>query len=634
MMFSSKSPAFIKHFAFFLLLGSAMFSPGMNYAQEIDSLKLVLKQQTELGQRVHTMLQISTSFSQSNLDSALHYSKRAEQLLTNNNNDRLLEKLRMQKAGIHILRQELVVAEKLLMLNLEQTTLDPSNRASTYHNLGNVFNHKQQYEKAIDNYLKASQIFESLQDTIGLGKVYSNIGVINSRLQNSDNAILYFNKALGYLRNNEPLKMQLLVNLSAVYFNNKDVAKAISTSLEAEVLAKKNNSLVFFGLIYSNLCNFYLEKKEFKTSIEYGLKGIFYKEKFQQNTNILMNNLGYAYLQQGKPKKALEYFEEIMPTTNTDLKVLVLNNIRQAHEQTGNYKDALFFANEYNKIRDSIHTYSQQAKVAELTEQYESEKKQQQIDLLNTKDELNTSKLREQRSYLWILGILSVLLVCIGFLWFRIQKAKQSLKSAQLQQRLLQTQLNPHFLFHALNSIQGYIYENKKEESVSYLSSFSKLMRSILESSDQDFISVEEDVKAIKEYVHLQKLNVSYEFDYQIDISKIESIHLIVIPPMFTQPFVENAILHGFKNIQNGSLKIKYKTDNTSVKVSVEDNGSGFNTSSSNANQLHRSMSMNIIEDRIANLEKVHKYHCKVTVNSSEEGTRVDLIFPLQYKKM
>ena len=205
------------------------------------------------------------------------------------------------------------------------------------------------------------------------------------------------------------------------------------------------------------------------------------------------------------------------------------------------------------------------------------------------------------------------------------QKTKQSLKQAALQHKLLQTQLNPHFLFHSLNSIQSFIHQNKKEESSSYLVSYSKLMRSILESSDQDFISVEDDLNAIKDYVKLQRLNLPE--NVQINIECEDELTTYKIPPMFVQPYVENALIHGINEIENGKVSVFYKKEASKIQVIITDNGKGLISKKSN-NELHRSMSSDIIDQRIQNLKQIHNYHINIINQSSKNGTRITLEFP------
>ena len=611
-------------FLFFILSG---------WGQQKNELKSLIASDAIPEDKIEHLLQLSTLYRGSHIDSSMYFTMQAQNFADDLHNDSINSRLRAHKAAILIIQQQFMDAEKLLLQNVDYTAIDSLTYGETILNLGSISYYKQDLEQAVGHYLEASKIFERYDDTVRLGKVYSNIGGIQAQLKNPEKAIFYLKKALSYSIDNELLRIQVLANLSGAYNENGSTDKAIAAALETEKLAIANNAIVFLGLIYSNLCNIYLENKEYNPSIKYGLEGLKYKRQLHQNTDIVLNNLGYAHLQLGNSDKALYYFKQVPLSANGELRSLLYNNLRKTHENIGNYKEALRYAKDYNALQDSLHSLSQRQNVEELIEKYESEKKQQQIDLLNTKDELNRTQLKEQRNFIWGLAIFSFLVIALGFLLYRNQRTTLSLQKAKIQHRLLQTQLNPHFLFHALSSIQGFIYQNKKEESASYLSSFSKLMRSILNSSDQEFIPVTEDINALTDYLHLQKLHVDTSFEKKIVVDEVIDDDLL-IPPMFTQPFVENAILHGLKNVENGVIRVAYKIENDSLLITIQDNGKGFKENPADANTLHRSMSMEILNKRVQNLKQTHKYHCQIAVKSSKEGSKVTLRFPLRYKKL
>ena len=611
-------------FLFFILSG---------WGQQKNELKSLIASDAIPEDKIEHLLQLSTLYRGSHIDSSMYFTMQAQKFADDLHNDSINSRLRAHKAAILIIKQQFKDAEKLLLQNVDYTAIDSLTYGETILNLGSISYYKQDLEQAVGHYLEASKIFERYDDTVRLGKVYSNIGGIQAQLKNPEKAIFYLKKALSYSIDNELLRIQVLANLSGAYNENGSTDKAIAAALETEKLAIANNAIVFLGLIYSNLCNIYLENKEYNPSIKYGLEGLKYKRQLHQNTDIVLNNLGYAHLQLGNSDKALYYFKQVPLSANGELRSLLYNNLRKTHENIGNYREALRYAKDYNALQDSLHSLSQRQNVEELIEKYESEKKQQQIDLLNTKDELNRTQLKEQRNFIWGLAIFSFLVIALGFLLYRNQRTTLSLQKAKIQHRLLQTQLNPHFLFHALSSIQGFIYQNKKEESASYLSSFSKLMRSILNSSDQEFIPVTEDINALTDYLHLQKLHVDTSFEKKIVVDEVIDDDLL-IPPMFTQPFVENAILHGLKNVENGVIRVAYKIENDSLLITIQDNGKGFKENPADANTLHRSMSMEILNKRVQNLKQTHKYHCQIAVKSSKEGSKVTLRFPLRYKKL
>jgi len=627
------------YFKYILFLFTLLCFPILGYNQntppyQISALRQQLSEARMESKKIDISLDIVAYYSRLNPDSALYYSKSATKMALQLEDKTLVVKTRSVQAGIHIIRQEFDLAQELLEKNLLEKEVVDTDLVVTHHNFGNIYNYKQEFDTALSYYLKAADGYASLKDSLGQGKIQSNIGSIHSRLRNFEKAAFYLESAIANLGKSEALKMQVLTNLSIVYFETAQLDRAINTALEAETLAKKNQSPIFLGLIYSNLCNYYVEKEEYTTAITYGKKGMEAKQRFNQNTDVLVNNVGYAYLKTKAYNKAIEAFNTALGTAQGDLRATLLNNLRQAFEAKGNTKQALQYANAHRSLKDSLNEQQQQAKVVELTEQYESEKKQQQIDLLNTQNELSSTKLNAQRGYIWALAVSSILLLALAFVWYKGNRTTQYLKTATLKHRLLQTRLNPHFLFHALNSIQGYIYQNKKEESVGYLSSFSKLMRQILESSDQDFIPLADDISAMRDYLNLQQLNVSQDYKFQIKVAETLETDLLTIPPMFTQPFIENAILHGLKHVDEGVVDVSYAMVGELLQVRISDNGKGYAKNEVSPNQLTRSMGTGIIDERIENLKKLHNYYCSIVTTSTTAGTTVELKFPKRFRKM
>jgi tetratricopeptide (TPR) repeat protein len=607
--------------------------PFCTLGQQTNKSKSQLEADAASDKKIHKLLQRSTFYGTTQLDSSLFFTNKAMELSKQLGNDSIDATIRAHKAGILIRLTRFDEAEKLLFQNIENPDIAKSILGSTYNNLGTSYNMKEEFDKATVNYLKAVEIFELFKDSTMLGKTFANLGVIHARLKDYKKAISFMDKGMAFVGKNELLKMQLTLNLSAVYYEEKQIDKAISTSHEAEKLANQNNANSVLATVYSNLCRFYLAKKEFDTSIKYGLDALELKQSMNQDDSIVLNNLGYAYLQNGDDTKALHYLNRALPTAMGEAKSLIYNNLSQTLQNMGNYRQAVTFANKHIQLKDSLNLLAQQKNVSELIEKYESEKKQQQLDLLNTKNELNQNKISNQRNFIWAMALFSLFMLFIGFLLVRNHKTTQSLKAAKIQHRLLQTQLNPHFLFNALNSIQAFGYSNNREKLSDYVDSFSKLMRSILESSDQDFITVKEDSQTLKEYLYLQKSSTEHVFETRITIDP-DIDPQVLIPPMFTQPFVENSVLHGVKTRKDGLIEVHYSEENNCLQVQIEDNGSGVSTDPDNYNKLHRSMGMDIMNDRVANLQKTNNYKCSIEINSGKSGTTVLLTFPIRYKNL
>ncbi|NJK85186.1 MAG: histidine kinase [Bacteroidales bacterium] len=240
------------------------------------------------------------------------------------------------------------------------------------------------------------------------------------------------------------------------------------------------------------------------------------------------------------------------------------------------------------------------------------------------------------------------ILVLIGFIWFifslrirqiktknRIVREKLEMEKniIHLEQEAARLQMNPHFIFNSLNSIQGFISINDAVQAKNYLSKFAKLMRLILENSREEFIPLQNEVDILRNYLELEKLSASHSFDFLIGISEeIDASH-IMIPPMMIQPFVENAIIHGVKKKEGkGRIQIHFSLKGERVLLcEVTDDGVGRERSIS-ANKTHKSTGIAVTRQRL------EQYKIQTGVNTGIEiidlkdpcGTTVLLLLPYE----
>jgi ligand-binding sensor domain-containing protein len=248
----------------------------------------------------------------------------------------------------------------------------------------------------------------------------------------------------------------------------------------------------------------------------------------------------------------------------------------------------------------------------------------------------------------WFLVIILVLIVNIIFITNRTTKyfvnKRQIIKQQILNSQLtaLRAQMNPHFLFNILSSVQGLIYSNKKNEASEYLGKFSKLMRENLENSDKQSIYLDDEIEMLKNYLELEALRFNegefcYEINYQDKISSRE----IEIPSMIVQPFVENAIKHGLLHklgLKKLKINVNYINKNNEIAIEIEDNGIGREASGIiNKKRLnHKSFSSKAIESRIDLINKIRKKQIKLIIedlkNEKNEslGTKITINIPLE----
>jgi LytS/YehU family sensor histidine kinase len=200
--------------------------------------------------------------------------------------------------------------------------------------------------------------------------------------------------------------------------------------------------------------------------------------------------------------------------------------------------------------------------------------------------------------------------------------------------------MNPHFIYNALNSVNNYISKNDEKSANKYLSDFSKLMRSVMENSKHDFVTLQSEIEIITLYLKLEQSRFSDKFDYSFNISQIIETENYFVPPMLIQPFIENAIWHGLRyRNDKGFLNITIDKENHSLRVIIEDNGIGRKKSEElkTRNQKeHVSTGLRNIENRIKIINALYQDKMGITVEdldkSSETGTRATILIPLKHE--
>lgn len=249
----------------------------------------------------------------------------------------------------------------------------------------------------------------------------------------------------------------------------------------------------------------------------------------------------------------------------------------------------------------------------------------------------------KKASFIWSSSITgSLIFLLIILLYVRSVKKKNKQKLAQLaiknhlltlEQKALQLQMNPHFVFNVLNGIKALGNKGEIDQMNDTISSFSSLLRSVLQSSREEEISLDKEIDYLKNYLKLEQEMSSQSFDYEfsLDTNNI-SFDEILIPPMLIQPFVENAIKHGFKNIdRKGKVTISFTVKNEQLLCSILDNGIGFNNSKNKHKVGHQSVALKVTKDRLNTISLNHNF--KITEVKKESkvcGTLVTFNIPLK----
>lgn len=246
----------------------------------------------------------------------------------------------------------------------------------------------------------------------------------------------------------------------------------------------------------------------------------------------------------------------------------------------------------------------------------------------------------------WFLVLMVVLLSLLVFALFRFRLnlvRKREAQNAGLERALLslklkalRAQMNPHFTFNVMNSIQHFILEKDEESAQRYLSKFSKLIRIILQHSEEDTIPLADEVKALELYLGLEAMRFEYRFEYSIHLDSSIDMNATKIPSMLIQPYVENAIKHGITSLkEKGNITIAIENRGSELKCTIEDNGVGRRAAAGRKMGTgHRSFGTSITKERLSVINALNNGHLtEKTIDlknkaGDDSGTRVEIYIP------
>jgi LytS/YehU family sensor histidine kinase len=314
--------------------------------------------------------------------------------------------------------------------------------------------------------------------------------------------------------------------------------------------------------------------------------------------------------------------------------------LSKAYEAKGLFKQALTDYKIHKKINDSLFNKENIQKITalEYDYKYKQELDSAKITELQLKKTVQTTTqdLVKSKQNL-LLGIIVFLVVAllmgtiIFFLRLRSEKAKT--QNIVMEQKLLRSQMTPHFIFNSLSVLQGMILNKEEGNSVSYLSKFSKLLRTILENSRYKTVSLADELSAVDSYMSLQNLDENPTYVYTLKIDPTIDTAILKIPPMLIQPFIENAIEHAFPN-QKVAKQINVTLSFTDEKLvcTIADNGIGINIDPQKIQKNKNSLATKITSERLKILSKEFKTQGNISVKNratfGEQGTLVTLVIP------
>ena len=222
----------------------------------------------------------------------------------------------------------------------------------------------------------------------------------------------------------------------------------------------------------------------------------------------------------------------------------------------------------------------------------------------------------------------------------RFRKEEQRRRLRELELTAIRSQMNPHFLFNSLNSVQNLVQQNKGREAHLYLSDFARLIRKVLQNSEKEEVSLTEELEMTEQYLNLEKLR--FDFDYSVNVEEGIDANNTMVPSMLLQPFAENAVIHGLQNKPDnrqlkievkkaagepGQTRLAHKSINAGILITIEDNGIGRQAAKELSKQKN-GKSSKLMQERLEILQQKQDEKYELNIIDLEEGTRVEIIIP------
>jgi len=556
--------------------------------------------------------------------------------------------------------------------------------ASIYIQMGNINFFVQRSEKAVSCYRNAINNYKesSNQKAINDVNIRTYITMFFLGEYPSDSALSYVKKTLEYARmtKNRLWEAHALLVTGMIYLNAPDMLSKRSPGLQysdsALVMLHSIKNLERISVIHLNLGSYYLELsyRNIDTTLNYYETKQHYQKGYEAAKEaesnylqvICQNGLAEIALKKGDYKLAethlqlvesrLKNFnnfsEKVTISTTDEFFERVFQYYLMRREKTrfyeiqfnlavakGDYRKAVDYQ-QLNYLANEEFRAEQEGKQVEVLEaEAEAEKTDQKIRSLAQDNELNKIRLLRTRYILGGIGAGVVIISLFLLLFFQRKRWKAEQKSVNLEQKLLRSQMNPHFIFNSLASIQNFVINQKATEASIYLSRFSQLVRNILDSSVDENVPLQKEIETIQNYLELQKVRYAGQFEYTLTVDEKIDEETMMIPPMLAQPFIENSIEHGIKYKETpGHIAIRFMLEDDMIRFEVEDDGVGREKAKEielKQKRMHRSMSTSITQERLIKLNKKLKHKIRMEITDLKDnfgiacGTRVSFGIPV-----
>jgi tetratricopeptide (TPR) repeat protein len=578
------------------------------------------------------------------------------------------------RAGIY--DSQFVYAEKALSLHITNPNAEQKKyQAGSLRMKGIYFRTKGNYEKAIQYYIQALKQYEVLQDTLGIASTHTSIGIAYLALERYDEAYVSFSKAymLDSIKQNTNNEIINLTNMTYALHGNGSspewkLQQALAHSNKALELSKKTDNKQLWVSANESVALSLFHMSRYHEALVYQKEALALAEEITSIPVIAEQHylLAQLYYYLGNLTKAEEHglISEKLSQEHSLYTYYrhTYGILTDVYEKKGEWQKAFTYAKLLNAIIDSTY----KTEIAEQLKMYETERKDQEIallnsdnDLLRARDTVRTALLQRNRGFLIASIVCAALLGILLILVYRNRQAKiQNIRELEklntllqeqkteitgmnsiLELKALRSQMNPHFIFNCMSSIQECMLAYRLDDANTYLTKLSKLLRMVLEYANEENITLDKELEMLELYLKLESVRLKNNFDYTIQISNDVFAEEILVPTLILQPIAENAIWHGLQNKpDNRQLKIQIHTSEQMLLCIIEDNGIGIQNAHALPRKLknHSSRGLQLIKKRLEILKQKVNHHATgikfydlAESGTNTSGTRVEILLPL-----
>lgn len=538
-------------------------------------------------------------------------------------------------------------------LHIFETTHDTMGMMHLYNNLGNLTSNTGDYSTSIHYYLKVLNLAESSQKKELIALASNNLAIIYFDWSKYDLALDFYKKSLGILGQlNDTMKMAALFNnIGELYRETNQHDSALSNYQKALGLAFRSRNQKSMMNAYLNLGDAMKLRNMDQEAFAYYRLASEQAREIKSDYGIAYANIQQAelYLAENNSAKggqsAMEGLRLAQKLKHVKLEKEAHFQLFRYYETTGNYQAALSHHLEFTNLKDTLFNQSSRKEIIRLQTEFETEKKEREIAQLNAEKATQELEIDRQKS-LRIITTLIALTLLSGAAFFHsrsrvkqlAEKNKLEKQKYEVEQKLLRVQINPHFIFNSLNSIQGFMLGNNIGAAQSFLGKFAQLIRLILENSRKSLVSVEDEINTLQLNLELEQMRFANKFTFGFEIDENIDMANTYIPPMLIQPFVENALIHGIQpKKEEGQIQIRMVRSANAITAYVRDNGIGRDASSaikSKQIKTHKSLGQQLTKERLELLgsKNGQTFYFEVSdlkdENGQATGTEVKIVMP------